>query len=92
MEFSVNDIVTLKSFLGTETAEIEIDEAENYWKLLNISGKIIQKKEHVHPAFPEKGLQVLVCFFDDLQKFNLVCHNEIPNSLWIFQSDLTRNP
>ena len=89
MNFSIGDIVILKSFLGTNVAQEDIDEKENYWKLIGSKGRIIEKKEKVHPAFPEKGLQVLVQFSKDLKELNLICHNKTPNSLWIFQSDLT---
>jgi len=88
MNFYINDIVRLKSFFGTTTKDDDIQDNEDYWKLIGLSGKIINVRENPHSAFPDKGLQVLVHFFKDLDNYNLICHNSEKNSLWIFETDL----
>jgi len=86
--FKCGDKVLLKSFHNTIHAPKDIDDTENYWKLIESIGKIISNEKRTHPAFLDMGKRVLVKF-DDLEKYGLCCHNEIPNSIWIFLSDLT---
>ncbi len=88
MKFEINQQIRLKSFLGVLTKDKNTDETEDYWKLIGQSGIIIKKKDKPHPAFLNKGLQVLVKFNCDINHYNLISHNEKENSLWIFESDL----
>lgn len=76
-----NEIVTLKSFLGTTEVKKFTKERENYWKLIGEKGKVID----VH----QDNDKVLVHFEIDLDDMNLENHNPIKNSLWIKKSDLT---
>ena len=77
-----NQKVKLKSFLGKNTNNDELDVRENYWVLIGKYGKIIETNNE---NFRER---VLVLFDDDLDKLNLFNHNPIKNSLWILIKDL----
>ena len=90
-QFRCGDIVRLISFHNTVNAPDNIDEKENYWKLIGSLGEIVSKKSKSHPAFKNMGKRVLVKF-DDVEKYGLYCHNEIPNSLWIFLTDIEVKP
>ena len=85
--FKYGDKVILRSFHNTLHVPEDVDDTENYWKLIGSVGKIISNKKKSHPAFLNMGERVLVKF-ENIEKFGLICHNEIPNSLWIFLSDL----
>ena len=85
--FQCGDKVILKTFHQSLQAPKDIDDTENYWKLIGSVGKIISDKKKTHPAFVDMGERVLVKF-DNIEKYGLTCHNEVPNSLWIFLSDL----
>ena len=80
--------VILKSFHGTTHPPEDVEPNENYWKLIGSTGIIMSDEKKTHPAFVKKGERVLVQF-TAIEKFNLECHNGIPNSLWIFISDLS---
>lgn len=84
--FEIGSKVKLKTFHGLKEA-ID-DEGENFWLLVGSTGEIVSENQKIHPAFPEKGVRALVKFDKNLEKLGLPCHNEIPNSLWIFVSDL----
>ena len=88
MKMSVKDIVRLKSFFGTTQKDKDTEDNKNYWKLIGVKGEVIDVKIDLHPAYPNKGLQVLVKFFIDVADYNLICHNKEKNSLWIFETDL----
>ncbi len=81
------DKVKLITFHNMIEPPKDIDERENYWRLIGSIGKIISNKKKIHPAFLEMGERVLV-EFDNLEKYGLYSHNERPNSLWIFISDI----
>lgn len=87
-EFSCNEKVILKSFHGTTAALTAVRSEENYWLLVGAKGLIISEQAKIHPAFPEKGMQVLVKFETDIQSLGLTSHNAQKNALWIFISDL----
>lgn len=77
-----NQRVKLKSFLGTNSNNSNLDETENYWVLIGKTGKVIEAKNE---NFEKK---VLVLFDDNLDNLNLFNHNLIKNSLWILTTDL----
>ena len=82
------DSVILQSFHGTIQHPEDVDPKENYWKLVGSTGIIMSDEKKTHPAFVDKGERVLVQFAD-IEKYQLECHNDIPNSIWIFISDLS---
>ena len=85
--FKYGDKVLLKSFHNTVNAPKDIDDTENYWKLIGSVGQIISEEYKKHPAFSDMGERTLVKF-EDMTTYGLCCHNEVSNSLWIFLSDL----
>ena len=82
------DLVVLKSFHGTIKPPEDIETKENYWRLIGSTGVIMSNDKKTHPAYLDKGEQVLVQF-KDVEEYHLACHNKIPNSLWIFITDLS---
>ena len=86
-QFDCGDKVILKSFHNSALAPKDVADNENYWKLIGSAGEIISSEKKTHPAFIDMGKRVLVKF-DNIEKYGLSCHNEEPNSLWIFLSDL----
>jgi hypothetical protein len=78
--------VKLKTFHGLK--EPVKNESDNFWLLVDSLGEIVSETQKIHPAFPEKGARMLVKFDQNLEDLSLPCHNSIPNSLWIFVSDL----
>tara|TARA_R110001592_G_scaffold9723_3_gene51442 strand:+ start:930 stop:1190 length:261 start_codon:yes stop_codon:yes gene_type:complete len=77
--------IRLVSFNGTVNPDSNIDERENFWKLLNEIGTIIYLAHE--KKFPNSN-RVLIKFDSDLKSLGLECHNDEPNSLWILKSDL----
>ena len=88
MKYKVNDVVKLKSFFGMTEAEEDVNESENYWKLIGTCGKIVEARTKPHPAYLDRGVQYLVQFSDIIEKYNLTIHNPLPYSLLLFESDL----
>lgn len=88
MNFLLNDCVKVKSFYGTKTSSNEVSQKQDYWKLINNIGKIIRKREITYLAFSDSELQLLVQFTDEVNNYDLSCHNEERNSFWIPDSDL----
>ena len=86
-QLKCGNIVRLKSFHNTIHPPNDVEDTENYWKLIGSVGEIVSNEKKTHPAFLDMGKRVLVKF-DDVEKYGLSCHNEIANSLWIFLSDL----
>ena len=84
------DRAILKSFLGRTESPNETRDDEDYWKLIGSAGQILSEEVKQNPNFPKLGTQVLVRFEKDPVEMGLACHNDIPNSLWIFVSDLKR--
>jgi hypothetical protein len=76
-----NDLVIMKSFLGTLKPNEDSNDNENYWKLIGEKGKIIDDQVN------DNG-RVLVLFENNLDDFKVENHNPIKNSLWIRKSDL----
>lgn len=75
-----NNIVILKSFLGTLRPENKVSPNEDFWKLIGMKGKIIDD------GIDSK--RVLVLFDKNLDDLGLENHNPIKNSLWIKKTDL----
>lgn len=90
MKFNIRDKVILQTFFGTKIPDdTNVDPQENYWKLVGCTGEVVEIKEKPHPAFLDKGLQILVKFDNSLVDLNLISHNHIANTLWIFETDLS---
>jgi hypothetical protein len=83
------DRVRLKTFNGQKRPNEEVDEKENYWKLIDKLG-IIEKDPKERSIFASFSIEprILVRFENDVKSLNLECHNAIENSLWILVSDL----
>ena len=72
--------VQLRSFNGALTTPDGRKSDENYWLLIGQFGTVVGPTN-------ERG-RVLVQFEASIASLGLVCHNELPNSLLIFESDL----
>lgn len=86
--FELGNKVKLISFHGTKIPTEPVGIKENFWKIVDSDGEIISEKLKMHPSFREKGKQALVKFDLNLEDLGLISHNSIPNSIWIFISDL----
>jgi len=87
-EFELGSRVQLASFHGKIESPEPVTPDENFWKLVGEQGEIISKNLKAHPAFPDKGKRALVKFDKNMSDLGLVNHNQVPNSIWIFISDL----
>ena len=72
--------VKLKTFNKASHPPTDCDPSENYWLLIGMSGTIIEPVNNCS--------RVLVRFDNSIQSMGLHCHNEVENSLLIFESDL----
>jgi hypothetical protein len=72
--------VVLRSFNGTFSPPKDCSPDENYWALIGEIGTIIEVKNARN--------RVLVKFDVSVVDRGLQCHNQIPNSLLILESDL----
>uniref|UniRef100_UPI0033410B33 hypothetical protein n=1 Tax=Castellaniella defragrans TaxID=75697 RepID=UPI0033410B33 len=88
MNFSLYDPVVLVSFLGKEEPPEMVRDTDHYWKLIGQRGVIVKNEALSKMPRHERGERVLVTFDVDLSALDLSCHNEVPNSLWVFVSDL----
>lgn len=77
--------VELKTFNGRATPTAGCISHENYWKLIGITGTLINFAQEL--GFPNEN-RVLIQFDIDVVAEGLECHNEKPNALWILTSDL----
>lgn len=84
---NINDNVELVTFQGSKQPSESIESEYNYWKLINCLG-VVKEIRSKHPYYPDKGEQALVQFKNSLIEFGLSAHNKIPNSIWIFITDL----
>ncbi|TCV77551.1 hypothetical protein [Sulfurirhabdus autotrophica] len=80
--------VKLITFHGTEVSLEPVAPEENFWQLVGGQGVVVSEKFKAHSAFPDKGKRALVKFDHSLDELGLLNHNETPNSIWIFISDL----
>lgn len=76
----VQSSVTLQSFNGTKSAPADCRPNENYWILVGATGTIIES--------PNTRGRLLVQFDVSVSDLGLSCHNSVPNSLYILESDL----
>jgi hypothetical protein len=88
----VGERVVLRSFLGTQNPTGRVRDGENYWLLINSAGVVVSTEAMSNIGPHERGQRVLVQFDKDVTELGLHCHNEKPNSLWIFVSDLCAVP
>lgn len=79
MKISINSPVVLSTFLGKLNCETEINESENYWKLIGQVGRVLE--------VVDKNT-VLVQFYNNLSDFKIENHNPIKNTLIIKKADL----
>lgn len=79
----IGDSVRLISFNGETCAPSNVHPPENYWLLFGQEAEIVALSTgRAHAG------RVLVKFVVSVSELGLHCHNEIPNSLWILQTDL----
>jgi membrane protein implicated in regulation of membrane protease activity len=79
---SLNCRVILLSFNGILSTPEHCEPSENYWELIGERGTVIEKVN-------ERG-RVLVKFDNTVSDLGLQCHNPIPNSLYILETDLKK--
>ena len=77
---TLNAKIILTTFNGTAASPEECPHGENYWLLIGCTGRIAE-------AINQNG-RVLVVFDESVSKKGLHCHNPVPNSLYILESDL----
>lgn len=80
--------VELQSFYGTTKPSEEIDERENYWKLIGQTGTVIENPKKQEKLTKEGKNRVLVKFDTTIDDLGLENHNPIKNTLWIWHGDL----
>lgn len=76
----LNAKVILTTFNGTAASPEECPRGENYWLLVGSTGRIAEAKN--------PNGRVLVLFDESVSEKGLHCHNPVPNSLYILESDL----
>jgi hypothetical protein len=86
----IGTLVKLISFNGIIEAESDCSPSENYWKLIGCKGQIVQDpgKKGIYAPFSDKP-RPLVQFAENVKALGLECHNNVGNSLWILESDLS---
>ena len=80
--------VRLVSVLGKKTAPSGTRTDENYWRLIGETGEIVSREQSAAMAELPDSPRVLVRFDVSVNDMGLACHNKVPNSLWIPESDL----
>ncbi|MGF1788858.1 hypothetical protein L4D00_24000 [Photobacterium swingsii] len=80
--------VRVISFHGLKKEKTHKEELGVYWNLIDLSGMVVSPNPRLHPAYPERGSQVLVRFDIQLALIGIDCHNDVSNSLWLFKTDL----
>ena len=78
--------VRILSFLGQTIPTAAVEPHEDYWRLIGQTGKVVE----YGPTDPTSLFfgKSLVLFDIDVVGLDLNCHNEVPNTLWISNSDL----
>jgi hypothetical protein len=76
----LNTRVVLRSFNASPTAPRGCRPDENYWKLIGELGCVVETSN--------ARQRVLVRFDKSVADHGLVCHNRMPNSLYILEADL----
>ena len=77
---SLNSKVILRTFNGSSEPPVECTPGENYWTLIGEMGTVVEPKN--------VRARVLVKFDASVASYGLICHNVVPNSLYILESDL----
>jgi len=88
-QIKIGSKVILKSFNGTTSPDENTHSHENYWKLIDSIGTVVQgpdRDESNINLYKEK--RVLVKFDLIVKSLGLECHNNVENSLWINIDDL----
>ena len=75
-----NARVRVKSFNGTALGPPDLKPSENYWLLIGKEGVVIAPKNDRNC--------MLVEFSESVTSLGLHCHNPIPNTLFLLESDL----
>ena len=87
----VGDRVRLVRVDGTKqwNGRGKVYEPENYWKLIGETGTIVQDptERTLYASFSKKP-RVAVQSDSSVNGRGLICHNPVPNSLWILVTDL----
>ncbi len=76
----VNSRVIVRSFNGTQSTPSGCRRDENYWLLIGEQGTVIETLN--------AKARVLVKFDNSISEQRLCCHNPVPNSLFILETDL----
>lgn len=76
----LNARVILRTFNGTIFAPSDCQARENYWALIGRRGTVVETTNDKN--------RVLVQFDSSVSSLGLHCHNLVPNSLYILESDL----
>ena len=83
-QLTLGDRVKLVSFNNSFAGPVDVDEIENYWKLIGKNGVVMS-------AITPTGIsdnRVLIKFEEDIRTIGLACHNSTENALWIKREDL----
>lgn len=84
--------VLLATFLGSKSPPDDVRPSEDYWRLIGTNGTIVLEESQTSMTRHQRGMRVLVQFPESITDMGLACHNDIPDSLWIFVSDLIIHP
>lgn len=76
----LNTRVVLRSYNASPTAPSGYKPDENYWTLIGELGCVVETSN--------ARQRVLVRFDKSVADHSLVCHNGVPNSLYILETDL----
>uniref|UniRef100_UPI00404943B0 hypothetical protein n=1 Tax=Flavobacterium sp. TaxID=239 RepID=UPI00404943B0 len=77
----------LISFNGTSKPIKKCQSNENYWKLINQCGTLVNFSEELNFGNDNR---VLIQFELDVEQQGLACHNPVENALWILKTDLEK--
>lgn len=81
----IHSRVVLRSFNGCISSPADCRSDEDYWKLIGSTGTVVDTST----AASRLG-RVLVQFDAEVAALRLACHNVVPNSLYILESDLEK--
>ena len=87
-DFLVGERVRLKSFRGTTHAPVDTRQVDDYWLLVGLLGTVVDTDDVAKIGRHSGGSRVLVKFDCQVTDLGLHCHNEVPNAIWVFASDL----
>ena len=85
----LGDRVKLLTFNGKQPPPSGAPADKDYWRLIGWHGTIVQSiSQPCLVASFSAEPRLLVQFDHSVSALNLHCHNDVPNSLWILESDL----